>query len=76
MLACVLDLLRRHRSPEKPVRLPGVALSNLVGPQQQLGLFDADVRPPSGRAVDAVRAKFGYDANRVGATGPGGRWSA
>ncbi|MEQ1504931.1 MAG: DNA polymerase IV, partial [Myxococcota bacterium] len=55
---------------ELPVRLVGVALSNLVLAPPQLGLpFPATRRPPVGAAIDAVRDRFGYDAIRLGATG-------
>jgi hypothetical protein len=48
----------------------GVALSNLSGPSPQLDLFGAEPRSLAiGPAIDAVRARFGYDANRLGATG-------
>jgi DNA polymerase-4 len=67
----VLELYRRNR-PARPVRLVGVQLSNLVGPQRQLSLpFGAAERPTIGSAVDAVREKFGYDAVRLGAVAAG-----
>jgi DNA polymerase-4 len=56
----VLDLYRRHRTRDLPIRLIGVALSKLEFDAPQLELFDAST-PRSG-AIDRVRAKFGYDA--------------
>jgi DNA polymerase-4 len=64
----VVELYRRARVRPLPVRLLGVALSKLTleGPQKRLALFDdADLR---GRAVDAVREKFGYDAVHLATT--------
>jgi DNA polymerase-4 len=53
-----------------PIRLVGVALSNLSGPSPQLALFAGESQPRSvGPAIDTVRARFGYDAIRLGATG-------
>jgi nucleotidyltransferase/DNA polymerase involved in DNA repair len=51
------------------VRLVGIALSNLVLPGPQLALPSPGSRPPPARAIDAVRARFGYDAVRLGAAG-------
>lgn len=48
------------------VRLLGVQLSNLIPAGTQLALFPP-VRPRAGGAIDAVRARFGYDAIRMGA---------
>ena len=56
----VLDLYRRARAPDRPIRLIGVALSKLDLYDGQLELFDQS--SPRGEAVDQVRAKFGYDA--------------
>lgn len=51
-----------------PVRLLGVALSNLEAQAPQLALpFDEGARKPVSRALDAVRESFGYDAIQVGA---------
>jgi DNA polymerase-4 len=47
------------------VRLLGVGLANLVAPDPQLRL-PLTARPRAGAAIDAVRAKFGYDAVRLG----------
>jgi DNA polymerase-4 len=53
------------------IRLVGIQLSNLVLPGPQLALPPAaHQRPPPGRAIDAVRARFGYDAIHLGAAGP------
>jgi DNA polymerase-4 len=56
------ELYRRARTRPLPIRLLGVALSKLsLDPaQQELPPFDGGAR--RGRAVDAVREKFGYDA--------------
>ncbi len=62
----VLSLYRDNR-PRRPVRLVGVQLSNLVGPDQQLPLPFGSSRPPLGSAIDAVRERFGYEAVRLGA---------
>jgi DNA polymerase-4 len=72
--AAVCQLLKRAWTRRMPVRLVGVALSKLSGPSAQLSLFGRKFRPRSlGPAVDAVRARFGYDAVRLGATGSS-RW--
>jgi DNA polymerase-4 len=66
----VRRLLKGAWTRTRPLRLVGIALSNLSGPSRQLGLFGAEPRSRSvGPAVDAVRARFGYDAIRLGATG-------
>ncbi|MEZ4239941.1 MAG: DNA polymerase IV [Myxococcota bacterium] len=58
-----------------PVRLVGVALSNLQPAAPQLTLpfgvprGEAPARPGVSRAIDAVRDRFGYDAIRLGAVG-------
>jgi DNA polymerase-4 len=63
-------LLKRAWTRKLPIRLVGVALSNLSGPSAQIGLFDGPSQPGSvAPAVDAVRARFGYDAIRFGTTG-------
>jgi DNA polymerase-4 len=64
----VLELYRRARTRPLPVRLVGVALSklSLEEPQLKLATFDGGER--RGRAVDAVREKFGYDAVHLATT--------
>lgn len=63
-------LLKGAWTRKLPIRLLGVALSNLSGPSPQLSLFDGgSPRRSVGTAIDAVRARFGYDAIRLGATG-------
>lgn len=53
-----------------PVRLVGVALSNLEAAAPQLALpFGAGPEPRVSAAIDAVRDRFGYDAIRLGAVG-------
>ena len=66
--ACVLELFHDARTRRLPVRLLGVALSGLVGPEPQVELpFPRPARPRVGVAIDAVRERFGYDAIRLGA---------
>ncbi|MEZ4441518.1 MAG: DNA polymerase IV [Polyangiaceae bacterium] len=59
-------LYRQHKTRDLPVRLVGVALSNLVTDDGQLAL-PFNPRRRVGPAVDQVRLKFGYDALRLGA---------
>lgn len=68
IFSCVVELYRKARTRELPIRLLGVQLSNLVGEGRQLGLpFGGPTeRPNVGVAVDAVRKRFGYDAIRFG----------
>jgi DNA polymerase-4 len=68
--ATVRRLLKTAWTRKWPLRLVGVALSNLSGPSPQLDLFGGESQSPSlGPAIDAVRARFGYDAIRLGTTG-------
>jgi len=68
--ATVRRLLKNAWTRKQPIRLVGVALSKLSGPSAQLDLFGGESQPRSiGPAIDAVRARFGYDAIRLGATG-------
>jgi DNA polymerase-4 len=64
----VLALYRRARTRRLPVRLLGVALSNLSleGPQLELPTLDGGAQ--RARTVDAVREKFGYDAVHLATT--------
>jgi DNA polymerase-4 len=64
----VLALYRRARTRRLPVRLLGVALSNLSleGPQLELPTMDGGAR--RARTVDAVREKYGYDAVHLATT--------
>jgi DNA polymerase-4 len=72
--AAARGLLKGAWTRRLPIRLVGVALSGLSGPSGQLELFGTVSRPRSvGPAVDTVRARFGYDAIRLGATGSS-RW--
>ena len=63
-----LALYRRARTRRLRVRLLGVALSNLSleGPQLALPTMDGGAR--RARTVDAVRAKYGYDAVHLATT--------
>ncbi len=58
--AFVKELFRRARTRRLPIRLLGIALSNLVCFDAQPSLFDDDRRRHD--AVDTIREKFGYDA--------------
>ena len=70
----VRELLEGAWTRKGPLRLVGVALSSLTGPSRQLDLFGGESRSRSvGPAIDAIRARFGYDAIRLGATG-NSRW--
>jgi len=73
----VQALYRRAQVRRLPVRLVGVQLSNLVHQPPQLPLpLGRPPRPAAGAALDAVRARFGYDAIRLGAAGGRTRWLA
>lgn len=73
VLAVANDLLRGAWNPRRRVRLLGVQLANLSptlapGEAEQLPLFPPE-RPRAGKAIDAVRERFGYEAIRLGAVG-------
>jgi len=77
ILRCVLALYEKAHTRRAPIRLLGVALSNLVLARRQLELpFDGRPRPKIGAAVDAIRKQFGYDAIRLGTAGDRSRWLA
>lgn len=57
------QLMQRARTRPLPLRLLGVALSNLGRYDDQLELFDQ--LSPIHKAVDQVREDFGFDAVRV-----------
>jgi DNA polymerase-4 len=57
------ELLARARTRPLPLRLIGVALSNLGYYNEQLELFDE--LGPVHKAVDEVRDDYGFDALRV-----------
>lgn len=63
VLATVRALFRDARRRRLPIRLLGIALSNLVGPDEgeQLRLPFERSRPV-GKAIDQVRQKFGWDS--------------
>jgi DNA polymerase IV len=63
VLAAIDTLLDQAWTKPKRLRLLGVALSNLVVDSQLPLPFG---RPTAGKAIDAVRARFGYDAIRFG----------
>jgi DNA polymerase-4 len=58
--AIVKELFQRSRTRRLPIRLLGIALSNLGLYDSQPSLFDDD--GSRNEAVDAIRKKFGYDA--------------
>ncbi len=64
----VMALYRRARQRPLPVRLLGVALSSLSLEAPQLVLPPFTGADRRGRTVDAVRAKFGYDAVHLATT--------
>ena len=77
VFACVKELFRVANTRGMSIRLVGVGLSNLVGPNDQLVLpFAEPSRPKVGRALDAVRERFGYDAIRLGVAGGKSNWLA
>jgi DNA polymerase-4 len=59
-------LLRRAWSRRTSIRLLGVGLSNLVGPEPQLELPFPKEGPVASSAIDVVRERFGYGAIRRG----------
>lgn len=67
-------LLDASWARSRRVRLLGVQLSNLQPGGAQLPLFPP--RPHAGTAIDEVRARFGYDAIRMGSGGPAERGSS
>lgn len=77
VFACIKELFRAANSRKLRIRLVGVGLSNLVGPNHQLLLpFAEPNRPQVGRALDAVRDRYGYDAIRLGVAGGSSSWLA
>jgi len=62
----VRSLYQRARRRDRPIRLLGIALSNL-GFYEQLELFDGDDEQRCS-AVDSVRDKYGYDAVHLATT--------
>ncbi len=76
VFGCVRQLLRSGRTRRLPVRLLGVALSNLLGSDGQLPLPFRDSPREPGPVIDLVRARYGYDAIRLGSAGERSRWIA
>ena len=75
--AAVKELFALAHTRQQSVRLLGVGLSNLMGPDKQLSLpFSGAPRPDKAQALDAVRARFGYDAVRLGTVKAGDSWLA
>lgn len=66
----VRTLLDRHWTRKRAVRLLGVGLSNLVQPDPQFTLDLAPAPTTASPAVDALRARFGFDAIRLGVATP------
>lgn len=56
----IQGIYRQARQRSLPVRLLGIALSNLTEPPAQLGLFEDHSEEKISRSVDAVREKYGY----------------
>ncbi len=73
---CVRRLLGEAWTAELPIRLLGVGLSGLDRAGGQLSLPLGGERPEVGAAIDQVRARFGYDALRLGTTGSSSSWRA
>lgn len=69
LLERLRTIYRKNRTRAVPIRLVGVALSNLVTTSDQLTL-PFDRRRRIGDALDGVRLKYGYDAVRLGASKP------
>ena len=67
------SLLQAGWRRQTAVRLIGVALSRLTPPAAQLCLPLPETRPPVGAALDAVRARFGFEAVRMGTAPATGR---
>jgi DNA polymerase-4 len=76
VFARILRLLDAAWTREKPIRLVGVALSNLQEDLQLTLPFPIAERPQVGSAIDVIRAKFGYDAIRLGGAAKRTRWLA
>lgn len=77
LLAESWSLFQHGRLPQRPVRLIGVGLAELGTPLPQQGdLFEAPAAAARERrlaaALDAVNARFGTDALRLGWPGSGG----
>ncbi len=56
----IRGIYRQARKRSTPVRLLGIALSNLSEPPAQLGLFEDHSEEKLCRSLDAVREKYGY----------------
>jgi DNA polymerase-4 len=74
VLRTVSELYHEHRRRPLAIRLLGVALSNLVGPEyaEQL-LLPFERTPPVGQVMDQVRIKYGYDSVHLGGAVAGPR---
>jgi len=59
----IRDVFERARTRRTPIRLLGICLSNLRRYDEQLSLFDHG--EPLHRAMDGIRARYGYDALRI-----------
>jgi DNA polymerase-4 len=69
LMAAALDLLDRVLSLDpRPVRLLGVGVANLRGPERQLSFLEEDVErwERLSSALDAVRSRHGSTAVRLG----------
>jgi len=64
-----MALFHRAYTRKAAIRLVGVCLSNLVGPDKQLALplgHADEHRPAPGCAISTIRDRYGYDAVRLG----------
>ena len=67
VLRTLTDLYRAARRRRLPIRLLGVALSNLIAPDEPAQLeLPLERARPVGAAMDLVRGKYGYDAVHLG----------
>ena len=74
--AWVRELLSKAWTRNKAIRLVGVALSNLQEDLQLSLPFSSMERPTVGGAIDHIRARFGYDAIKLGRVSKRTNWLA
>jgi DNA polymerase-4 len=69
ILATAQQLLSKALAQqERPIRLIGIRISNLVGEEKQLLMFDSRVEKPErlDKAIDKIRGKYGSTAIKTG----------